>query len=96
MSRITWSIKALADVDRLDDFLRARNPDAATRAIAAIIDAVEKLASLPATGRQVEGMDSAYRELPVLFGSGGYLIFYREHSAGIHILAVRHMLEAGY
>lgn len=71
-------------------------PDAAARAIAAILDSVGTLQDFPATGRPVEGMDPDYRELPVAFGSGGYLNFYREHEAGVHILAVRHMREAGY
>ena len=96
MQRLTWSIKALADIERLDAFLRAKNPGSATRAIAAILDSVEALQTFPATGRPVEGMDQEYRELPVAFGSGGYLIFYRENDSGIHVPAVRHMREVGY
>lgn len=96
MQRVTWSVKALADIERLDTFLRAKSPGAATRAVAAILDSVDALQDFPAAGRPVEGMDLQFRELPVAFGSGGYLIFYREQDSGIHILAVRHMREAGY
>lgn len=96
MARVTWSGKALADIERLDAFLRTRSPDAASRAISAILDAVEALPDVPSTGRPVAGMNPKYRELPIAFGSGGYLIFYREHGGSIHILAIRHMREAGY
>lgn len=96
MSRVTWSVKALSDVARLDSFLRAKNPNAAERAISAILEMVDALRDFPSSGRPVAGMSLEHREVPVAFGSGGYLIFYRERDSDIHILAVRHMREAGY
>lgn len=96
MPHVTWSVKALADIDRLETFLRNKSPDAAERAVSVILESVEGLRDFPSTGRPVAGMNLEYRELPVLFGSGGYLVFYRERRGDIHILAVRHMREASY
>ena len=42
------------------------------------------------------GLGPEYRELPLAFGAGGYLVFYHERGPNVHILAVRHMREAGY
>lgn len=96
MPDVTWSVGALADIDRLDTFLRDKSADAAERAISTILNSAERLRDFPSTGRPVAGMNVEYRELPVLFGSGGYLVYYRERGSNIHILAVRHMRERGY
>jgi plasmid stabilization system protein ParE len=96
MPNVTWSVGALADIDRIDSFLRDKSPDAAERAISIILKSAEGLRDFPSTGRPVAGMNVEYRELPILFGSGGYLVYYRERGGSIHILAVRHMRERGY
>lgn len=43
MRNVDWSPRALADIERLDAFLRTRNPDAAERATITIRDAAEGL-----------------------------------------------------
>jgi plasmid stabilization system protein ParE len=96
MPLVTWSVRALADIDRLEAFLRDKSPDAAERAVSAILDATESLQDFPLSGRPVAGMSLEYRELPVAFGIGGYVVFYRQHEEDVHILAVRHMREASY
>lgn len=96
MPNAASSVEALADIDRLDTFLRSKSPDAAARAVSAILESVEGLRDFPPSGRPVARMNVEYRELPVLFGSGGYFVFYRERSGSIHVLAVRHMRERGY
>ena len=96
MPRVTWALKALADIERLDQFLRRRNPDAATRAVLAIRDGVRQLQAFPETGRPAARLGMIARELPILFGNSGYLVFYRYDGGDIHVLAVRHFREADY
>lgn len=96
MPLVTWSVRALDDIDRLYDFLRGKSPNAAERAVATLLESVEGLRDFPSSGRPVAGMNLEYRELPISFGSGGYLVFYHQRPEGIHVLAVRHMREASY
>lgn len=96
MPPVTWSVRALDDIDRLYDFLRSKSPDAAERAVATLLGWVEGLRDFPSTGRPVAGMNLEYRELPIPFGSGGYMVFFHQRRDSIHILAVRHMREASY
>ena len=41
-------------------------------------------------------MPMEFREWPIGFGSGGYIVLYRYDSDDVVILAVRHEKEAGY
>ena len=70
---------ALADLDRLDQFLRHRNPAAADRMLMAIINALTRLTSHPLSGRSLPA--SPLRALIVRFGKGGYVCLYevRDH-----------------
>ena len=95
MARIAWSIEALSDIERLDAFLRPKSPQAAERAILAIMDAIAGLADFPAIGRPAETIGPEYRELVVPFGASGYLVLYRYDGSDVVILAARHFREAG-
>ena len=70
---------ALADLDRLDTFLRHKNPAAADRMLMAIINALTRLTSHPLSGRSLPA--SPLRALIVRFGKGGYVCLYevRDH-----------------
>ena len=65
---------ALADLDRLDTFLRDRNPAAADRMLSAITTGLSRLSTMPLTGRPIP--QSALRALVVRFGKGGYVCLY--------------------
>lgn len=95
MARIIYSSGAVADLERLTDFLQAENPIAAAQTINLIIEAVQILDNHPLMGRPVE---QGLRELVISRGKSGYLALYSYQSEydTILILAVRHQREAGY
>jgi len=94
--RLIWTPSALADVQRLYRFLAPKDEAAARRAIKAIRAGVKILSHQPKAGRPVEGMEPAFREWPIDFGSSGYIALYRIDGETAAILAVRHQKEAGY
>ena len=96
MPRLIWSPAALRDVQRLYRFLADKNPEAASRAVSAIRDALKIVALQPAIGRPAEEMDPEYREWLIDFGDSGYVALYRLAGDAAVILAVRHQREAGY
>ncbi len=95
MPRLIWSPSALRDVERLNDFLKQKNRDAASRAIHAIRLGVRVLAAHPEIGRTVEDLPPEFRDWFIEFGDGGYVVRYRHDGNDALILAVRHAKEAG-
>lgn len=95
MARIEWSELAFEDLDRLDAFLRPKNPRAADEAYFAIYEAALRLADFPEIGRPAPNMLSGYRELPVPFSNGGYVILYF-YDEWVSVIRVRHMREDGF
>ena len=96
MPRLIWTPAALQDVAQLHDFLRAKNPDAAKRAVKTIRQSVRLLAAHPEAGRPADAMPPEFREWSIDFGRGGYVSLYRYDEVEVVILAVRHTREAGY
>ncbi len=96
MSLIVFSAQALADLDRLTDFLAQTDSSAAMATAELIFDAVLVLKRHPAIGRPTAR--GLLRELVISRGRTGYIALYRENPAGkrIEILAIRHQREAGY
>jgi plasmid stabilization system protein ParE len=95
MARVQITIRALADLERLFDFLADHNPKLARERMLSVRRAFELLADHPLLGRQAE---DGRRELILSRGRFGYVAKYRWVAAedvGL-ILAVRHQLEAGY
>jgi len=95
LARLSYSQRALQDLERLTDFLLASDPQAALRTIDLIEEAVNILKRHPEIGRPVE---DGLRELVISRGRSGYLALYsfeQTHDACL-ILAVRHQREAGY
>jgi plasmid stabilization system protein ParE len=93
LARLICSARALADLERLADFLADRDPAAAT--IGLIEEAVAILARHPLIGRPVE---AGLCELVISRGRTGYLALYSfeaTHDVAL-ILALRHRREAGY
>ena len=95
MARVQITVRALADLERLFDFLAEHNPKLARERMLSVRRALELLADHPLLGRQAE---DGRRELILLRGRFGYVAKYRWVPAEdvILILAVRHQLEAGY
>lgn len=95
MARVIYSKTALADLERLTDFLIESDPAAAEATVGLIAEAVGVLANHPLIGRPVE---SDLRELVISRGHSGYVALYSHEAVhdAVLILAVRHQREAGY
>ncbi len=95
MARLSYTHRALADLERLTDFLQASDPVAAIDTTDLIIEAVQVLGNHPLIGRPVE---RSLRELVISRGRSGYLALYTYLQAEdvVLILAIRHQREAGY
>lgn len=95
MARLIYARRALADLERLSDFLLETDPAAALRTVDLISEAVQILQNHPLIGRPVE---EGMRELVISRGRTGYLALYDYVAAhdAVLLLAIRHQREAGY
>jgi len=93
---VIYAPGAIADLKRLREFLRPKNPVAAKRAAGTIMKALQVLGLRPQIGRPVDDMPDEYREWLIDFGDNGYVARYRFDGEFVTILAVRHQKEAGY
>lgn len=94
MTRLTYAPRALANLDRLADFLLENDATAAATTASVIIDGLNILARHPLIGRTVE---SGLRELVISRGRSGYVALYRYDVANDSalVLAIRHQREGG-
>jgi plasmid stabilization system protein ParE len=95
LTTIAFSARALADLDRLFDFIAEHDPASAARAAQRIVDATRILRDHPLIGRPVRG---DIRELVISSGRTGYVALYRlrDGLARAEVLTIRHQREAGY
>lgn len=101
--RVRLTREALADLDRLFDFVLEREVgregggvSLAEQAIAAIRAGFETLKTSPFTCRKA-GQSPFLRELIVPFGRSGYVALIEiESSTDVVVVAVRHQLEDDY
>jgi len=95
LARLIYSDQALADLERLADFLVRTSPAAAARTIGLIIEALSILSRHPCIGRAIE---ASLHELVISRGRTGYIALYRADflQDAILILSIRHQREAGY
>jgi plasmid stabilization system protein ParE len=94
-SEVTWLPSASRDVARLRGFLTSKNPRAAQRAAKRILEGVMILQGNPGAGAPADDL-LGYRDLKLSFGSGEYIIRYREESQRVLIVRVRHSKEEGF
>jgi len=71
---IVFSPDAVDDVARLRSFLNEISVDAARRAMAAILTAIERLDEFPELGKPTE--DAEIRQIIIRFGASGYIVRY--------------------
>ena len=95
MARVEVTERALADLERLFDFIAEEDPARARKQVLSVRRAFELLAEHPLLGREAE---EGRRELVLSRGRYGYSAKYRWLPAEdtVLILAVRHQREAGY
>jgi plasmid stabilization system protein ParE len=95
LAKLSYSARALADLERLTDFLVESDPAVAENTLGLIAEAVELLIRHPLIGRPVE---HPLRELVISRGRTGYVALYsfEEDQDAVLILAIRHQREVGY
>lgn len=93
--KIAWLPGAILDLQRLREFLRPLDKEAALKAILAIKGSVKLLSQHQHIGKPVEDMPD-YRDIIIPFGSAGYVLRYRIQTDAILIVAVKHTKEAGF
>ena len=93
MATLELSARALADLERVFEFLAQADPKAALDAVNRIQDALQILTRHPLIGRP-----AGERELVISRGRTGYIALYRwvERTDTIIVGAIRHQREAGY
>jgi len=98
---VRYSASARDDLKRLYEHLLDRSTsvedlELAEQALAAIVDAADRLCRAPFVYRKA-GTSPFLRELLIPFGSAGYVaLFEIEDASTVTILAVRHQLEDDY
>ncbi len=95
MRQVTVAPAAIRGLQRIRDFLRPKNPDAARRAGEAIRQGVRILGTQPRLGRMIDDLPEAYREWLIDFGDSGYVLRYRIDGDAVTILVIRPQSEAG-
>jgi addiction module RelE/StbE family toxin len=92
MSQIVWTQSATDDLNRHYDFIKLNNPEAAARAVQAIVSSGESLQENPRRGAIVDEI-AGLRKLVVPFGKYGYMIHYVILDDDVIILRVYHGRE---
>jgi plasmid stabilization system protein ParE len=92
---IVWLPEAAKDMARLRAFILKKNPSAAVRAASRIKEAAQVLRDNSEAGKPVEEF-LPFRDLFIPFGSGNYIIRYREELNYVVIVRVRHSKEEGF
>lgn len=95
MARLSYSSQALADLERISDFLAPQGPGAIIEALDLIDEAITILARHPLIGRLSE---PPLREIVISRGKTGFVALYSYEEAldVVLVLAIRHQREAGF
>jgi len=95
MARISYSGRALAELERISDFLAPEGMDEQLEALDLIDEAVTILGRHPLIGRLAE---HDLRELIISHGKTGYIALYSYEAEqdAILVLAIRHQREVGF
>ena len=95
--RVRFTKEAKQDLDRLYDFLLAKDLERAAEAVDAIGHALELLERFPFSCRKAAGGRHGpfLRELVVSFGNPGYVVLFEiEGPDTVSVLACRHQRES--
>ena len=93
--KVTYSVAALAELQRIFANLEADDPTLAGNSVASIAAAISDLSTRPRLGRPAE---QGLRERVVSRGRTGYVVLYRhlELDDCVLIAGIRHRYAAGY
>ena len=85
MADVEWTLRAIADVQHISDYLARWSQGMAERRTAGITQAAESLADFPRLGRMIPAIDEdSFRQLV----HRNYRIVYRVRGEQVRILAV--------
>ena len=91
---LKWFPESIADLERIREFIRVHNTDAAQRAAKRILESAHKLLEFPFIGRQVLDIDRPeLREIFISFGQAGYWMRYIVTDDNITIVKIWHGRE---
>lgn len=95
MARISYATRAVADLERISDFLVQEGPGAQLEVLDLVDEAISILARHPLIGRLAE---HDLRELIISQGKTGYIALYSYEAEQdtVLILAIRHQREVGF
>jgi plasmid stabilization system protein ParE len=94
MKELRFAPEAVHDLTRLRAFLEEKNPAAAKRAAARILQVAAVLVAHPELGRAVDDADVPdLREVLAPFGSGAYVLRYRIDDETVVVARVWHSRE---
>lgn len=96
MPSVMLSPQAILDLQRLQDFLREKNPAAAKQARKIIIGTLGNLTTFPLMGTEAEELGEGVRRLPIDYGKSGYIAAYEIRGDVVLVLGIKAGLEAGY
>lgn len=87
MAEVIWTARAREDLRSVHDFVARDSPRAAEQLIERLLDATDRLALFPMSGRVLpEFPDLGYRELIV----SGYRVIHRNGDDTVWVVAVVH------
>lgn len=89
--KLSWSLPALADLNRFAAFLRDRHPALAQRIGRDILSRAEILQDYPESGRSIR--DRGFRELTVPVMGATYILRYAMDRDRVVVLRVFHSRE---
>jgi plasmid stabilization system protein ParE len=88
---LEWTARALADLDRLYDFLAPVNPRAAAETVLMLVEASMRLLEFPRVGARLEKLH--LREVRHLIVAGRYELRYEIEGETINVIRVFHARE---
>jgi plasmid stabilization system protein ParE len=94
--QIRFTDEALADMDRLYDYMIEWDLESADRSYETLLKSMKLLEVFPFSCRKARGKNAFLRELVVPFGSTGYVVLFSISSETVTIAAVRHQREDDY
>ena len=93
MAKLAWLPEALEDVERLYEFLRSKDVEAANQSLVTILEGTKLLRVSPRIGRPMSD-EMKQRELFMSFGAGAYVLRYKlDDAEKIIIVRVWHSRE---
>ncbi|ASF48112.1 type II toxin-antitoxin system RelE/ParE family toxin [Methylovulum psychrotolerans] len=86
--------EAVADLERLREFIKIHNPTAANRSAKSIREAIHKIPHQPFLGHPIATIENPeLRERFIPFGKSGYWVEYLVKPEEIHIVKIWHSRE---